>query len=505
MADTQTSLRSAGWVSLWSFAQLIVQFGFQVVLAKHFGASADMDAFVAAIALPTVLSSIFVGSLGYAFVPVLTERLSADDPVKARATANSVLTVLVAGTVSLSTAVSLLARPLTGILYPGFSVEQSEVTAQLVAILAWLIFTNGSLAYSQAVHHCHRHFIIPAIAPVVGTGATLVAAIMWQDSGIVAIGYAVLLGSIVAAAIQILFPLRGFRLKFEFDDAAKRCFRLMVPLICGAAYFRLDPLVDRHLASSLATGSVSHLGYASRLVTALLLISTSGLSVVAFPNLAMQRATGRLDAFRAEVAHAVRCLCVILPPIAVGLACYSKWVIRDLFQRGEFTATDTRAVATLLTLYLGMVIAAAFGEIATKVFFALSDTRTPTIIGCAGFTLGVILKVALTPSLGVAGIVIATSLYYMANVATMAVLIVRRLGSDALSGMPGSLVRSLLASTCAVVVAFPIARLGIPFGSIIGAACGAAVYVVVMTLERDEFAMRFFRMLTNRGGNDSKA
>lgn len=106
MADTQTSLRSAGWVSLWSFAQLIVQFGFQVVLAKHFGASADMDAFVAAIALPTVLSSIFVGSLGYAFVPVLTERLSADDPVKARATANSVLTVLVAGTVSLSTAVS---------------------------------------------------------------------------------------------------------------------------------------------------------------------------------------------------------------------------------------------------------------------------------------------------------------------------------------------------------------------------------------------------------------
>lgn len=44
MVNTQTSLRSAGWVNLWSFAQSIVQFGFQGVLAKYFGTSADMDA-----------------------------------------------------------------------------------------------------------------------------------------------------------------------------------------------------------------------------------------------------------------------------------------------------------------------------------------------------------------------------------------------------------------------------------------------------------------------------
>ncbi len=64
MVGENTSLRSAGWVSLCSLVQLILQFAFQVYLAKRFGASWEMDSYVASIALPTAASAVLVGSLG---------------------------------------------------------------------------------------------------------------------------------------------------------------------------------------------------------------------------------------------------------------------------------------------------------------------------------------------------------------------------------------------------------------------------------------------------------
>ena len=495
MASVDTSLRSAGWVSLWSFGQLVVQFGFQVVLAKYFGASADMDAYVAAMAVPVVASAILVGSLGYAFVPVFTEQWNTGNHEAAWNTANGVLTVLLAVTGTLATLVFLAARPLTATLYPGFSSAQSSKAAELVALLAWLVVTNGLIAYSQAVHHCHKRFILPAVAPVVGTSVTLAGAIVFRQHGIIAIAGAVLAGSVVAAALQAAFPLGRFRFRLRWDEPARRCFRLMLPLVFGAAYYRLDPLVDRHLASRLATGSIAHLGYASRLVTALLLVSTSGLAVVAFPNFSARYSEQGREGLREEVAHAVRCLCIILIPIVVALVIYSRPLIRDLFQRGEFSATDTREVAMLLAIYLGMVAAAGYGEIAAKVFYALSDTRTPTVIGCAGFTVGVLLKCALVSVAGVAGIAAATSAYYVLNSVIMGRLLARRLGRGAFAGVAGSAGRALAGSAAAAIAAFPIVHSQLPMGALLGGVAGGGVYVAALLVQRDEIALRLVTYL----------
>ena len=490
MTHVQSSLRSAGWVSLWSLAQLVIQFAFQVVIAKYFGAAAEMDAFVAALALPTVFSSIFVASLGYAFVPVFSQRLQAGDAEGAWATAHGLLALLVA-TCGIAAGVMFLgAEPLTRVLFPGFRGAQAELTVSLVGILCWLVVSNALLGYSQAIHHCHRRFAIPAFAPVIGTGLTLAVTLLFRDRGMIAVGWAVLLGSVVAAGIQMVFPLRQRRFRPRWDDGTKRCLRLLLPLACGAAYYRLDPLVDRYLASGLAIGSVAHLGYASRIMSALLVISTSGLSIVAFPSLAVHGAAGQLGEFRAEAAHTLRCLSVILVPLLVGLGCYSGPVVHDLLERGHFTDQDAHAVATLLVLYLGFVAGAALGEITAKIFYALSDTRTPTVIGCLGFTGGVALKIILTSRMGVAGIVIGTSVYFLMNAVLMLWLIVRRLGFATLAGTGAALVRALLAAAAATVAVAPIVLTGLPFASFIAAPCGGLVYFVVLLLLHDEFACR---------------
>ena len=494
-----TSLRSAGWVSLWSLGQLVVQFALQVVLAKCFGAGAEMDAFVSAIALPTVLSAIFVGSLNFALIPTISQRMAHGEDDAAWSTASGVAWLLLLFTAVLSAVVFLFAVPITRLLYPGFVVTQTALTAQLLTILAWLLVSNGLIAFSTAVLHCQKRFTVPAIAPVVGTGLTLALVIAYRERGIAAVAQAVLAGSLLVAALQMAaLPITRLRLFRRLDPGVYQCLRLMAPLVSGAMFFRLDPLVDRYLASELSTGSIAHLGYAMRLVTALTMVATSGLAVVAFPNFARQHASGKPEAFCQEISHALRCLCVIMVPIVLGLGCYSRDVIHDLFERGEFTAEDTRIVALLLVLYLGMVVGAACGDVAAKIFFALSNTRTPTIIGCAGFGLGLLLKILLTPNLGVTGIAIATSTYYLVNVLVMLTVLRRQLGRQIFSGTAASLLRSFTASAAAVLLAAPVVNLSLPMGAFMGALVGAAVYLGMLLCLRDEMALRmigYFREL----------
>ncbi len=497
MASATTSLRSAGWVSLCSLGQLALQFIFQVLLAKYFGASWEMDAYVASIAIPSVASAVLVGSLGYALVPLFGERL-ADDPTRAWALAGSMAMLLVLSSGVIAAASFLFAEPLMALLCPGFTARRFELAVSLLRIQSWLIVTNGMITFLHSIYHCHRRFLLPAVASPVGIAVTVIGALAFHEHGMVAVAWSVVAGSFVAVALMLPLLISNARFGFSLDKDIRRCLVLLLPLICGAAYYRLDPLVDRYLTSMLPVGSVSHLGYAWRLATAALMVTVGGLSVVAFPNFASHWAAGRREAFRAEVAAAMRCLAAILVPIGFAVFFFSGPLVGDLLQRGEFAASDTRAVANLLVLYLGMIMGAGVSEITAKVYYSLSDTRTPTAVGAAAFTIGLALKIAFTSKYGVSAVVAATSFYYVLSAVATSILIARRLGPDTFSGVGSAVRRAGLASVAAVIVAWPVVGLDIPFSSLVGAGCGAVAYYLAMWLQRDEFAIRMRDYLAYR-------
>ena len=144
------------------------------------------------------------------------------------------------------------------------------------------------------------------------------------------VGRAVLAGSLLTAAVQLVFPLR----KFRFPAAGTR--RCSGSCGCPSRLSAEQPLsgwtrwstgisVRRCLRGTSTSSRVR-----GGLVTALLLVSSSGLSVVAFPDFALRHAAGRLDELAAEVAYALRGLSVLVVPIVVGLFSYSPLVVSQL-------------------------------------------------------------------------------------------------------------------------------------------------------------------------------
>ena len=496
--QTHSSLRSVAVVTGLTFAQLLVQFALLRLLARYFGATGEMDAYSAALAVPIVISTVMAGSLGYVLVPIFAEQMVAGGTPAAAAVTGQVGLYLLGLSLLLSLGVAAAAGPLAATLCPGFSPPLVALTAELLRIVAALVVFNSLISFLNAVCHCQRRFALPAAAGVVGPLVTLAYVAAYQArQGIHAAAWGVVAGA--AATTLMLLPAWLAHLRFSEArrfvplPAVRRVAAQLLPLFMGAICWRFDPLLDRYLGSYLSPGSISHLAYAWRLTNALSIIGISGLSIVAFQALAAHAAAGRRDELCVEISAAWRLLLVLVIPIVVGLLLFSEPVTQLLFEDGRFTSTDTRAVARLLALYVGVVVGTGLADLLSRTLYALHDTRTPVIGGLAGFAVAVALKFWLVPRLGAEGLAAATSAFYLLNPAVLAAILLRRLGPAMLAGTLGCLLRSGAATATACCAAWFAGQLATPFAVLPAIAAGAATYAVMLWLLKDEFARRVTR------------
>lgn len=493
------SLRSVAGVTALSFAQLVLLFVLQLVLAHAFGASHELDAYLAAYAIPLTIGGILSGAATSVLVPLYHRRKAESDAVAAESEAACLLLALAVGSTLLAAGIALGAEEICGLLYAdliqsygesGTGNADASVVA-LLAILAWLIPLSVLTGAYYGIEHARASFLYPAAWGVVGPVATIVGFFYLSDRSVEALAWATLAGGAVG-----LIGLAGKTPSLS-GMASFRSWRALVPFaamgappLLGHAVSRLDVLVDRPLAAALPEGSISHLGYAWRIALAAATIATSGLSVVIFPALARHAAAREMDRLGRDLAEGWRLLCVVLAPIVLGIGVCGERVVAVCFERGEFTSHDTERVATLLNLYLGALVAAGCGELATRTFLAFGRTWLPTAIGIAGFALGVALKFALLDPFGADGIAGATSAYMLFNALLLigAAQVLRIPGSA--RGLLSTFLRSGVAAASSVGVAFAIMHSGPPWAVGVGVAAAALFYVSLLYTTGDEFVRR---------------
>jgi putative peptidoglycan lipid II flippase len=93
--------------------------------------------------------------------------------------------------------------------------------------------------------------------------------------------------------------------------------------------------------------------------------------------------------------------------------------VRVLYERGAFTAGDTRLVAEILAIFgIGLpafVLIKAF----TPGFFAREDTRTPMLFAAVSVAINITVALTLFPSMGAPGIATAAAISGWANAALL--------------------------------------------------------------------------------------
>jgi putative peptidoglycan lipid II flippase len=391
---------------------------------------------------------------------------------------------------------AITAGLVTRLLYAKWTDSQLELGAEMLVILSGLIPLNTLTGYLFSVYHARQRYLLPALSGLVGPALTVGIVALFPKAGVRGIAWAVVIGGMAGVALLLPgFPAKGQKGSVPLKKSLMRFGGLLWPLILGAAFFRLDPIVDRHLAvaGELSEGSISHLGYAGRLISAIAVLGTSGLSVVAFPAMARHAASGEKELFASEIAHGFRFLCVVLVPIIGGLLCYADTLVAWLLERGEFTPRDTKAVAGLLCLYVGVILAGGYGEIATRAFYALGRTWVPTVIGMLGFAIGSAAKFALVSRYQVQGLAGLTSAYYLLVLLVSGMVLRLLVGRGMFLGLGWTFLRTLFCTACALGIVWPILRPGKGIEVPLGIALAIASYGLLQWGLKDEFALRLWQ------------
>lgn len=374
----------------------------EVVIARQFGTSAELDAYLAAFRIPDLLFALMAGgALGSALIPVLADYLARDDERAAWKLASAVLNwvVLVMGSVAALVALGapILVRT---VIAPGFTPAQHALTAELMRwmLLSTLIF--GVSGIVMGILNARQHFLLPALAPAVyNVAITLGAWLLGPSLGV----RGAVIGVVAGAAAHLLVQLpalRQFDVRYwprlaPHDPGVREVGRLMAPRALGLAAVELNHLVNVVLASGLAAGSLAALNYGRMMMLLPEGIIAQSVAIAAFPTFSALVARNEHAAMRRVFLTTLRSVLYLTLPATVGLILLREPLVITLLQRGAFDARSSAATAWALLFYaLGLASHAAL-EIITRAFYAAHDTRTPVGVGVAAMIANALLSVAL--------------------------------------------------------------------------------------------------------------
>jgi putative peptidoglycan lipid II flippase len=401
-------MRAAGTLMIGLLASGILGLVRQVVISATFGAGQDLDAFYAALRVPETLFVLVAGgALGSAFIPVFSRFLAAEDTKGAWTLASATLTfVSLFGTAAALIAFILAPWLVETFLVPGAPDASQALTVELMRIMLVTVVIFGASGLVMGILNGNEHFSTPALAPTLYNLGLILGALLAGEYGVHALAWGAVLGALMHLGIQIpvLSRLPGFRLRPAFaGEGLREVLFLMGPRVLGLGVVQLNFWVNTTLTSDMAPGSLTALTTAFALMFTVLGVLGQSVGTAVFPTLSRLHAEGQDEAFGRTLLGALSSVLFLSIPAGFGLAALSNPIITVLFERGEWSSTDTQGAAWALTLFSVGLAGHAALEVLARAFYALHDTWTPVRVGGLTMLLNIVLSFVFIRLMGYPG------------------------------------------------------------------------------------------------------
>lgn len=409
--DDRAVARAGATIAVLSILAKSSAFVREAAIAMIYGRGPEVDAFFVALALPVFLVQLIAGSFQIAVVPGLlaAARDGGRDRAAALAGAGTLtVTMAIAAVAVLAAAAAPLYLPVVA---PGFSETALVLAADMLWIMT-LFAVLGGLAYAGgAMLTAERRFALPAIAPALTPLVMTVLLLAFRaELGVAALAWGAVLGTLAEAAIVLAAARRlGYRprLGMAMADLAALA-RRWGPLMLATLLLSGAGLIDQLMAASLGEGSASALGYGAKLVLAGLHVVTTALGISVLPAYAESALDDPRRLLTRLRRHLVAVILLALPGVAIAWA-IAEPVIALLYQRGAFTADDTRLVADVLAAYAVQLPAYGAVVILVRAAAVLSLGWVIPTAAAVNMALTIALNAVFMEIWGVVGIALATA------------------------------------------------------------------------------------------------
>ena len=406
-----------------------------VVFAHLLGDKTAADVFIVAFRVPNLFRRLSAeGAFSAAFVPVFTEFRQHNSHQEQRAFVSLMFGRFGLVLSLLSLLGVLFAPAVISLLAPGFhaDADQYQLAVDATRItFPYLLFISLVAMSAGMLNTCGR-FAAPAATPLL-LNICLIGAALGLAPYFSAAPIALAVGVVIAGVAQLLFQLPFLRrekllvrprIRSDADSktadaGTRKVLRLMLPVLFGSSVDQLNILIGTLLASLMATGSISWLYYAGRLVEFPLGVFGIALATVILPSLSKEYATVSSAAFYGTLEWALRWVLLICVPATVGLVLLAQPMVVTIYFYGDFSINGIYKVAgSVIAFGLGLT-AIVLTKVFVAAFYARQDTRTPVRIGVIAIAVNLAVCLLLFTPLQHIGLALAASIAAVVNAALL--------------------------------------------------------------------------------------
>ncbi|MBC5825931.1 MAG: murein biosynthesis integral membrane protein MurJ [Candidatus Eremiobacteraeota bacterium] len=442
-------------VMLATLGSMVLGFAREVVNAKYFGESWQLDTFLVAAIIPTLVFGVFNGALVSALVPIFSGYFAEERPEEAWRLSSTVINGLLI-VLSFCAAAGWLAAPFIVHLF-NFPPPQAGVAVRMTRILMPTIIATSIAGVIQALLNAQHRFRAASLQGFVLNLVTIAGVlILFRQYEIYALVFATAAG--LAAQLLVQLPNYLSRCKYQAvldlrHPGLTTLSMILGPIVVGSAVGQVNLLFDKYFASTLEAGNIATMQYATKVVGFPQQLFATAIATVIFPLLAAQFVTDDRKSLRETASTGLRMTALITIPAAAGLIALAQPIISVFFERGAFTTGDVIRTAGAMQFYALGLLGIAGSIVLTRCFFAMRDSRTPVAIAAGVMVLNVICSALSVRAFGVNGLAASNSLSSIVEAAVLLALLERQIGMVDSQLVGSSMLRIATASLIMGIVA----------------------------------------------------
>lgn len=230
-----------------------------------------------------------------------------------------------------------------------------------------------------------------------------------------------------------LYPISLFPLRFyikEFNELrAQMGFLTAYSLLMSVVL-----MIDQKIAESFGGSALPHYNYALKIASILSALGQATLNLYLLPRLTASISAKQIgQAQKGLWKYIFFCVAAVLP-FCIVLALFSESIVRLLFERGAFLASDTGEVAALQRFMLMQIPSYFVGLLATQILLALKQAKYVFAVGLTNALLRPILSFWISSAIGLVGIGIAAATMHFLVAALLTLLALFYLNREATGG-----------------------------------------------------------------------
>lgn len=465
-------LRAGTVIALLALLSKGIGFLREAVIFPIFGAGTARDAYAIAYNGLPALALILLGGLNGPFhlatMACVTRLRAADDEASIPSVLLTLMGLTFVGMGGLALAVGLGAPAVIALIAPQADPEVTRLAISLLRIMSPLMLIGGLLGVFCGISNVQDRFALPSLSPILSSVAIIAAVLIWRTPE--ALAWGTLAGGTLQLIAQGIPVWRGWqalsagpvgsaprrfasrRLAPITHPAVGETVRMLVPAMASSSIGTINVMIATAFASSLAVGVVSRFNAANLLIQLPLGIMLTALLVPMFPVMTRAAAEGDEAGLKTWMNRGFQTIVIAALPMTGLLIVLGESAIRLAFERGAFTAADTRETALILGILAVSIAAYAVRDLFTRVFYARNQSRKPLLVTTVSIATTFAFCWLLVGRFEAAGLAAATAGVTFANLLMLGALLKRELGDLGLGPSMGTFGKALMASTAVCLI-----------------------------------------------------